>query len=216
MTTVISRQQLTRCALWVAAGFGVALGIVSALVGGMDAAFHIRDFDSGLSIGTLAYAIAGACGGVAIAFSIARYNKTGALALAGALGLGVGYFVTTVMHSVYIEPRVTGEVAFASASMVRFALIGAWTGLLLGAVQSNWKYIWLVIVAGAIGFGLASLAQTVANPALSRISETPNAIANAINFGIQGAIGGLIGGAFLGAAMWQSSRSGTYKDNTRA
>lgn len=197
-------QPIRHATLWGGSGFGVGLGILYAIITGAEAVNHIPDFNTGLKVGVLGFMFAGAAGGAIL--SLARDGR-GVLpsALAGAIGLGLSYGAGLVIESVYIEPLINGPLLFFLVELLRFAIIGALTGILLGLVYGGRRRIHVLAAAGAIGFGLGPVIQGLLGPILTRPPDVlGNILGPAIYSGIVGAITGLIGGAALGFVLeWQ-------------
>ena len=211
-TLQVSRQQI-HSARFGAIGFGIGFAVVGIGIGALGR--QIRDFDTGLYFATLLFALAGGFGGAMLGFACKSPSKTQGnlpiLVLAGALGCGLGYFVTATFFSAYVEERIRGSFALAIAHALQLAAMGAFIGASLGGVQRNGKQVGKSALAGAIGFALYSLVLEILF-ALNLTSElvsgpvgalTHERIASAITLGTWGGIGGVIVGACLGIAYAQ-------------
>ncbi len=203
MTThSISPHLVFRSALGTATGFGIGLGVFSALAIALDAIFHIASFNLWLIVGAMTYALAGSVGGAALGIAIKRRDRLVWLALAGAIGLGGGFLVISRVHSFLIETRPIDQATSLLATVILFALLGAWTAVLLeGTLRRNAPRLGLAFLAGAFGFGLAALIEALGGAMLGQTQVLNYVAPRVLVLGIQGAISGAIGGAFLGAAV---------------
>ncbi|MBI3242854.1 MAG: hypothetical protein HYZ49_11225 [Chloroflexi bacterium] len=196
----IFNQRIIHSVLWGAIGFGVGFALVGAI---FEAIYlNIPDFDAGLKIGALLYALAGGIGGALLGFASKSRNKIGLFSLAGALGCGLGYYGAFSFYSVYVEPRMalSNFLAFAIVDSMRYAIIGAFIGVSLGSIQKNWGQAAWLALAGAGGFGLGYLTLISISYVIGPLREL-DIITLMIIFSISNAIIGICGGATLGLAL---------------
>jgi hypothetical protein len=135
----------------------------------------------------LSWFVAGACGGAALGLALRSWKRVVALALAGALGFGVGYFVFFILAFLFGLPLV-------SVGM------GAVGGIILGLALADWRVVVLLGLAGMIGFGMGgAIAAAFGMPVVGIDWEQPPLLL--LTYVLVQAIVGIIGGASLGAAL---------------
>jgi hypothetical protein len=218
----ISKQQI-RFAQFGAMGFGVGLALSGAVLGALNR--QITNANTGLLLATVLYGLAGALGGAMLGWADGQRTRVLAFALAGAIGCGLGTFLTTVFVSGYVELRLTGYWPWLLVNTVRFAVAGGFTGVLLGAVQRDWRQITRLALAGAVGFGLYYLVPE----ALSFVVKLPtdfvpgsmgevthDSVVAALLLAFGGAVGGAIGGTCLGIASAKKSTQSVTAGNPGA
>jgi hypothetical protein len=202
-----TKRRVLRSASWGALGFGFGLAL-AGLTGGAFF-YQIYDFNIGRNLGTALYTCAGALGGVALAWGDARKPRALVLALAAAVGLGLGYFVTTTIVPVWIDEQVLGSLYFSVVFTLKYALIGALTGALLGLAQRDRRRTAWLVLAGIVGFGLlywpSQFGMSVIfdpiwrlMPGASGNDFTQASILSAVRLCVSGAIRGAVTGACLG------------------
>lgn len=172
MIKVNEMSGIAKFTLWGAIGFGVG----GAIGGAVWVAFDTPQ---------LGFPILGTIGGASLGVSLKDGKRTMLLALAGAIGFGVGFLtgffiVLTIWKPVHIEGLFLGAVG------------GTVGGASFGLVLRNWVKAGLLALAGAVGFGIAVQAVWDILRGLS-----PQVLWGSITL----AIWGIIGGAFLGAAL---------------
>ena len=205
----IQQKQTWRTVWYGAMGYGISFAVIGAASVVLQG--RIRGSVAALALVTLLYALGSGVGG-AVLGKVSQRN-TWLLAGAGAVGFGVAYVATTVLSrflfSILISRGVSLDAAFAINSTARFALTGAVTGLVLGAVQGNWRQAAWLTLAGTIGFGLYGLSSSfTVDLALLMGWVTPDSIgetgygnaALATAFAGHGALFGGLSGALLGLA----------------
>ena len=176
-------------------GFGLGNFLAAAMIEILSRVPN--DFNPVLWPGTVLATLAGAIGGAMLGLANASQSKIYFTALAGATGLGVGTYLTTLFLS-----RISGS-ALDVMIVVLYALIGALTGILLGCVQKNWKQMWRLALAGSIGFTLGYFAFILVTSGIDRlIGGTPSRLLMVLTVSVGGAALGSVGGAFLGWA-WE-------------
>jgi hypothetical protein len=137
----------------------------------------------------LSWFIAGACGGAGLGLALGRWKRVAALALAGAVGFGVGSFLLFIIAFLFGLPPVGVAVG-----------MGLFGGVLLGLTFGDWKRVVLLGLAGMVGFGVGeAIAATLGMPLMAFDWEQPPMLL-AVYVLVQGMVG-LIGGASLGAAL---------------
>ena len=165
-------KRIVKFAVYGAIGFGVGGAIGGVVWIALDAP-------------QLGFPILGAIGGASLGLSLKHRKRAIFLALAGAIGFGVGFLagffiVLTIWEPVRVEGLFLGAVG------------GALGGASFGLVLRNWRKAGLFALAGAIGFGIAVQAFWDLLRGLS-----PQVLWGAITL----AIWGIVGGAVLGAAL---------------
>jgi hypothetical protein len=164
-----------------AVGFGIGWAVAGAsvLIARTEEAFFWVPF------------LSGAFGGAALGLALRGWKKVLALALAGALGFGVGdYFF--IMLAVLFGLHPVG-VAMG---------MGLFGGILLGLTFGDWRRVALLGLAAMVGFGVGgAIATALRMPMLAGLTfewEQPPLLVLYVL--VQGMVG-LIGGALLGAAL---------------
>jgi hypothetical protein len=135
----------------------------------------------------VAYFLGGALGGAALGAAIGSWKRVVTLALAGAVGFGVGSFVFFVLAFLFGFPLV-------SVGM------GALGGILLGLALADWRAVVLIGLSGMVGFGVGeAIATALGMPQFAFDWEQPP-LWQMLYVLVQGMVG-IIGGASLGAAL---------------
>ena len=135
----------------------------------------------------------------------------GLVPLAGAMGCGLGFYITTTIVSVWIDAPaspVQGFLAWQVVHTIKYAAIGAFTGALLGLAQRDWRRTVGLVLAGLLGFGLLYLSSNLILVAGHWDTLVPgmsgeiwhDSIVMGIGDGLWFAVGGVIGGTCLGVA----------------
>jgi len=135
-----------RSAWWGAVGFGVAFAVVET----MWFTWH--------SGSMIMYVLAGALGGALFGLACESRKQVGLLALIGALTFGVGFPVVRFLEfSIANSVGPEGPVVILTA-IPEPVIIGALVGIMIGAVQKDWKRSVRLAFASAVGFGLGRVA----------------------------------------------------------
>jgi hypothetical protein len=202
-------RRVMRSAGLSALGFGLGLALTGLILGALT--YQIHDFNTGRLLGSLAYACAGALGGAALAWVDVSKRRAPLLALAGAVGLSLGYYVTDTIVSVWVDvpaSPVQGFLAWQVVLTIQYAAIGAFTGALLGLAQRDRRRTVGLVLAGLLGFGLLYLSSNLFFMVGHVDTLVPgmsgeiwhDGIVMGIGEGLWGAVGGAISGACLGVA----------------
>lgn len=187
-------RSVTRFVLFGAVGFGVAWAIAGFLTSGF-LAITLPKFQppSPPPPGwvewpqQLAYFLGGALGGAALGAAIGTWKRVVTLALAGAIGFGVGSILFFVLAFLFGFPLVSVG-------------IGALGSILLGLALADWRGVVLLGLSGMVGFGLGGAISTAMGmPPLAFDWEQPP-LWQMLYVLVQGMVG-IIGGASLGAAL---------------
>ncbi len=210
MTKQGKRTGRARTVLLGIIGFGVGMGAAGAVFGGTT--FRVSDFETNLFVGTGLFLLGGLIGGACLALG-QRFGlpRVVASALAGGIGLGLGYFATVSVYSTYFADSIQGDTMAMAAYVIQFAVIGATAGLLLALLQRSGLRALLLVLAGAIGFGLGFFVQDIVGSVVDQpISNMipgqlgdPNhdSLTLAAIFGVTFLLAGAIGGGGLGLAF---------------
>ena len=135
----------------------------------------------------LSWLFAGACGGAGLGMTFGGWKRIVALALAGSLGFGVGFFVSFVSAFLFGFPPVS-------------VAMGAFGGLMLGLALADWKRVVLLGLADMVGFGVGGvIATALGMPPLALDWEQPPLLL--VLYVLVQAMVGSIGGASLGAVL---------------
>lgn len=203
----IFNQRTIPSVQWGAIGFGVGFALFGVVMGAMSRS--IFNFNTGLQLGTLLYALAGGFGGALLGAASKSQSAVWRFALAGLVGCGAGFFGTTLTLS-YLDLWISGYLNII-AQTTQYIVIGAGVGALLGGVQKNWKLAGRLTLTGAISFGFGFLVQGAVLIAMGRLIDnlvpgasgelTHDRLTTAIMFGLSSAIIGICGGAALGLAL---------------
>ncbi len=171
-TKIVQARSIHRLAVCGTIGFGIGGAIGGATWVAFDAPH-------------LGFAILGALGGASFSPSLGDWKATIIIVLACAVGFDIGFIFPFFVSLAIWEP-VYGQ------GFLIGGIGGAIGGLSLGLSMKEWSKIWLLVLAGVIGFGIA--AQVFWD--LLRGLE-PQVLWGAITL----AIWGIVGGASLGAAL---------------
>jgi hypothetical protein len=91
----------------------------------------------------LAYFFGGACGGVGLGLAIGGWKRIVTLAVAGAIGFGLGSFLFFVLAFLF------------GLHLVGVAMgMGLFGGVMLGLTFGDWKRVVLLGLASLVGFGI--------------------------------------------------------------
>ena len=168
----VKSKSISAFTLWGALGFGIG----GAIGGAIWVAFDAPHFG---------FAILGAVGGASLGLVLKDRKTAGLLALAGAIGFGIGFLAGFFILLVVWQPS-------HLQGVLTGAIGGAVGGALLGIACRSWKSVRVLALASAIGFG-AVVQATLGHP----LSLTAQVLSGAITLATWGAVGG----ASLGAAM---------------
>ncbi len=207
MTT--QRNFLSGASLVGAQGFAVAfatLGMISRVV-----TYNFPDENLNLALATIAYGAAGALGAAYLASMMGWKAQTLLFALGGILGCGGGYLLTTILLTSHVQPDVTFRTTVEAIYILQHAIIGTLLGLFLGIVIGRPRELILLILAGAVGFGIGFLMQTSLNDLLAEPladfvgrftdSDAIHLIAASLLWGVGSGLCGLMGGGLIGYAL---------------
>ncbi len=165
-------KRITKFTLWGAIGFFIGWAIGGVLLV--------------LEEPYLGFPISGAIGGASLGFALEGWRKAGVLALACAIGFGIGLLAAFFIVLTVWEPPEHVEGLFLGA------VGGTAGGASLGLALRSWEKVGLLALAGAIGFGVAGQISWD----LFRGSDA--AVIGAV---MKVAIWGIFGGACLGATL---------------
>lgn len=209
MNASSTRSFLTGASLSGAQGFALSFALVGMLARVLT--LNVSEFNLGVAISALLFALAGALGAGILANGSAYGANSIPFALAGFIGVGGGFLLSTLALSQWITLADLGETAVTGIYIVQYALMGGLTGLLIGMVLGNGRRIILLILAGAVGFGVGFLVQQslidmFALPLsnfVAGIRDDPriHSIAASLLWGVASAVTGLLGGMCLGWAL---------------
>ena len=200
-------QQQIRSIQFGALGFG--LGLSLAVAAPIAFRHQITSFSTSLAVGTALYALAGAIGGAMLGLAGGSRQPVWVLALAGGLGCGLGFLLTTYAITYFVYDRFSGGLVSTLAMTIQFGLVGASTGAWLGAAQRSWRPVAWLTVAGAVGFGLyystlegLDRLRLSIDAVVPRVMGEPthDLITLTLAFAFWGALGGIVVGACLGLA----------------
>ncbi len=192
-----------------AQGFAIAfaaMGLLTRVV-----TINVTDANLNLAVGTILYGAAGALGAAYLASTMQWRAFTLLFALGGILGGGGGYLLTTLWLTGRVQPEIANRTMIEAVYILQHAIIGALLGLFLGIAFWDAKKLVLLILVGAVGFGLgylmqASLNDLLAEP-LSEVvsrytdSDALNLVAASLLWGVGSALCGLLGGGAIGYAL---------------
>lgn len=192
-----------------AEGFAIAFAAMGMLMRVLS--INLTDPNLVLAVGTFLYGAAGALGAAYLASATRWRAYTVLFALSGILGLGGGYLLTSLFLTARVNPETTLRAAVEGVAILQHAAIGALLGVFLGIAIWKPRTALVLVIAGAVGFGLGFLMQTSLNDLLAaplgelvgRFSEgeTINLIAASLLWGICSALCGLMGGGAIGYAL---------------
>lgn len=192
-----------------AQGFAIAfaaMGLLSRIL-----TINVVDPNLNLALGTILYGAAGALGAAYLASTLQWKAFTLLFALGGILGCGGGYLATTVLLTSRVHPEISNRTLVEAVYIGQHAIIGAMLGFFLGIAIWDPKRMALLIVAGAVGFGIGYLMQASLNDLLAEPlgdlvarftnSDAVNLIAASLLWGLGSALLGLLGGGVIGYAL---------------
>ena len=172
-------KRIATFVLWGAIGFGVGGAIGGAIWFG----FELPQYG---------FAVMGAIGGASLGLASRSWKMAGLLALAGAIGFGIGLLLGFFIVLAVWGPPVHVERLF------RGAVGGVVGGILLGIALRNRLAVVLLALTGALGFGVAMQAHLGWYITQQWL---PPQMPYAMEGAVISAMWGIIGGAFLGAAL---------------
>jgi hypothetical protein len=186
----MSTRSVTRFVLYGAVGFGIGWAIAGFLTSGFLAITNPMFQTPPWWVEwppQMAYFLGGALGGAALGAAKGTWKRVVTLALAGAVGFGVGSILFFVVAFLFGFPLV-------SVGM------GALGGILLGLALADWRGVVLLGLAGMVGFGVGeAIAIALGMPPFAFDWEQPP-LWQMLFVLVQGMVG-IIGGASLGAAL---------------
>lgn len=207
--TMNTKAFLAGASLAGAQGFAIAfaaMGLLSRVL-----TINVTDANLNVALGTILYGAAGALGAAYLASSMQWKNFVVLFALAGILGCGGGFLLTTLLVMSRVQPEITIRTTVEAAFIVQHAIIGALLGLFIGIALWDPKKLLLLVVAGAIGFGIGYLMQASVNDLLAdplsefvarfTDSDPINLIMASLLWGLGSGLCGLMGGAAIGYAL---------------
>lgn len=154
---------------------------------------------------SLQSAVGGGIGGMLLAWSLPLRRRF-PVAIAGALGVGLGELLTIYVSSMIgkqfpLVYRLYGSLA------IRSLLMGALVGMLIAIIEKRWKHIGQFVISGILGFTTCHLlaywlSLISSHSAFNDDMTMPTLIMIAAN-----GIGGMIVGACLGVSFAKSMES---------
>jgi hypothetical protein len=135
----------------------------------------------------LSWFFAGACGGAGLGLAFRSWKRIIALAVAGSLGFGVGFFIFFVLAFLF---------GFSQVGVG----MGALSGLMLGLALADWRAVVFLGLAGMVGFGVGgAIAEALGMSVLGIDWEQPTSFL--VQYVLVQGMVGVAGGASLGAAL---------------
>lgn len=209
MNTTTHRAFLSGPSLAGAQGFAVAfaaLGLIGRVI-----LYNAPDPNMNLAFTILLYGAAGALGSAYLASAMEWKGLTLLFALGGILGCGGGYLVTWFLFIRNVQPEITYHTTIEATYILQHVFIGAALGAFLGLAAWSPRRFLLLVLAGAVGFGIGYLMQTSLNDLLAEPlsdfvgnytdSESINLVAASLLWGLGSGLCGLMGGGVLGYAF---------------
>ncbi len=203
------RAFLAGASLAGAQGFAIAFAAMGLLM--RVVTINVSDASMMLALGTMLYGAAGALGAAYLASTMHWRALTVLFALGGILGCGGGYLVTGLLLTARVQPEISNRTMVEAVYIAQHAVIGALLGMFLGIALWDPKKLVLLVLAGAVGFGIGYLMQASLNDLLAEPlsdlvgrftqSDALNLIAASLLWGLGSAVGGLLGGGVLGYAL---------------
>lgn len=203
------RAFLAGASLAGAQGFAIAfaaMGLLSRIL-----TINVSDPSMLLALGTILYGAAGALGAAYLASTMQWKSFTLLFALAGILGCGGGYLATSLFITSRVEPELSSRTTIEAYAILQHAIIGGLLGLFMGIAIWDFKKMALLVVAGALGFGIGYLMQASLNDLLAeplsdlvaRFTESDalNLIIASLLWGLGSGLCGLLGGGSVGYAL---------------
>jgi hypothetical protein len=181
---------VARFTIFGAAGFGIAWAIAGFLNSGFLAITNPMFQTPPWWVEwppQMAYFLGGALGGAALGAAIGTWKGVLTLALAGAVGFGVGNILFFVVAFLFGFPLV-------SVGM------GALGGILLGLALADWRGVVLLGLSGMVGFGVGEGIATALGMSPFAFDWEQPPLWQMLYVLVQGMVG-IIGGASLGAAL---------------
>jgi hypothetical protein len=204
-----TRAFLAGASLAGAQGFAIAFAAMGLLM--RVVTLNVTDASMNLALGTMLYGAAGALGAAYLASTMQWRTLTVLFALGGILGCGGGYLITGLLLTSRVQPEISNRTMVEAVYISQHAIIGALLGLFLGIALWDPKKLALLVLAGALGFGIGYLMQASLNDLLAEPlsdlvgrftqSDAINLIAASLLWGLGSAVGGLLGGGVLGYAL---------------
>lgn len=209
MNSSRTRSFLMGASLAGAQGFALAFAALGLLTRVLT--YNVTDPNLILALGTILYSVAGALGAGSLASTVGWRAHTLLFALAGILGCGGGFLITTLLLTSRVQPDISFRTSIEAVYIAQSTIIGALLGLFLGIVVWSPRRLVLLVIAGALGFGIGFLMQTSLNDLLAdplaefvgrfTQSDAINLIVASLLWGVGSGLGGLLGGAALGYAL---------------
>lgn len=203
------RAFLAGASLAGAQGFAIAFAAMGLFLRMLT--INVTDPNMFLALGTILYGAAGALGAAFLASTMQWKSFTLLFALSGILGCGGGYLVTSVLLISRVEPEFSSRTTLEAYAILQHAIIGGLLGLFLGIAVWDFKKLALLVLAGALGFGIGYLMQASLNDLLAeplsdlvaRFTESDafHLIIASLLWGLGSGICGLLGGGALGYAL---------------
>lgn len=204
-----SRAFLAGASLAGAQGFAIAfaaMGLMTRML-----TINVTDPNLLLALGTILYGAAGALGAAYLASTMQWKAFTLLFALSGVLGCGGGYLATNLLLTSRVEPELSSRTTIEAYAILQHAIIGGLLGLFLGIAIWDFKKLALLVVAGAVGFGIGYLMQASLNDLLAEPlsdlvarftdSDALNLIIASLLWGLGSGLCGLLGGGAIGYAL---------------
>lgn len=208
-TSTNTRVFLSGASLAGAQGFAIAFAAMGLLARILT--INVTDANLVMALQTILYGAAGALGAAYLASTMQWKSLTLLFALAGILGCGGGYLITSLFLTPRVHPEISNRTTVEAVYIVQHAIIGALLGLFLGIAIWDPKKLALLIVAGALGFGIGFLMQMSLNDLLAEPlsdfvarftdSNALNLIAASLLWGLGSGVCGLLGGGAIGYAL---------------
>jgi hypothetical protein len=204
-----TRAFLAGASLAGAQGFAIAFAAMGLLMRILT--LNVTDQNMVVAIGTILYGAAGALGAAYLASAMQWKAFVLLFALAGILGCGGGFLISTLLLNSRVEPESSSRTMMEAVFIAQHAVIGALLGLFLGIALWDTKKLLLLVAAGALGFGIGYLMQASINDLLAEPladfvarftqSDALNLIIASLLWGLGSAICGLLGGGAIGYVL---------------
>lgn len=207
--TVPPKAFLAGASLAGAQGFAVAFAAMGLLTRVLT--INVVDPNMNIALGTILYGAAGALGAAYLASAMQWKNYIVLFALAGILGCGGGFLVTTLLLVSRVQPEISNRTMVEAVYIAQHAIIGAIFGLFLGIALWSPRRLLFLVLAGALGFGIGYLMQASLNDLLAEPlsdlvarftdSDAVNLIIASLLWGLGSGLCGLLGGGGIGYAL---------------